>query len=340
MGSIPRVSIGLPVRNGEKYLAGALDALLGQTYADFELLVSDNASTDSTPHICRDYAARDRRIRYCRAETDMGLAWNFNRAFSLARGEYFKWAAYDDVCAPTFVERCVDVLDRRPDVAWCFPRFSHIDPWGNLLEDPAACNISYLSADGLDRAAPQASRRFRAVLLGGGSCLDNYSVVRRKVMAQTVLQLPYYGADKVFIADLCLYGRYAEVPETLFFVRVHPDGSGNLPSAAQQQAFTDPRGGHHAAFTRFNLLASYLRIIRRAPTLGGVERARCYASVLRYLVQVRKWRRVVQSLLRGIGTGGAYLDPLRRLKRRPPKPPSLIHIDQEPETTEATANQP
>lgn len=314
----PRVSIGVPVRNGMRFLPEALDALVRQTYADFELILCDNASDDATADICRDYARRDPRVRYHRAEENMGLAWNFNRAVHLANGEYFKWAAHDDLCAPTFLERCVETLDAQPDLLWCFCRFSHIDPQGALLADPSAIDISYLRADGLDRAAADATQRFRAVLLGGGSCLDNYALVRREAMARTVLQLPYYGADKIFIADLCLRGRYAEIPETLFYVRVHADGSGNLPSAQQQQEFTDPRGRGHAALTRFHLLAAYVRIIRRAPNLSLGQRLRCYAAVLRYLGQFRKWRRVANSLLRGTGTGGGYQHMVQHLPTEPP----------------------
>src|SRR5579871_3942080 len=110
-----RVSIGLPVHNGERYLREAIDSLLAQTYRDFELIISDNGSTDGTEAICRAYAAADPRIRYYREEQNRGCAWNWNRVFALARGEIFKWAAHDDVCAPRLVERCLEALDRCPE---------------------------------------------------------------------------------------------------------------------------------------------------------------------------------------------------------------------------------
>src|SRR5215207_1517689 len=109
---LPRVSVGLPVYNGENYLAEAIDSVLAQTYQNFELIISDNASTDSTEEICRDYAARDRRIRYFREPQNRGAAWNFNHTFELARGEYFKWVAHDDVIGPQYLARTVDQLDR------------------------------------------------------------------------------------------------------------------------------------------------------------------------------------------------------------------------------------
>ena len=118
----PRVSIGLPVYNGERWLAEALDSLLAQTYSDFELIISDNGSTDDTQAICEEYAARDRRIRYIRQEINRGLAWNWNCVFEESAGDYFKWAACDDLYHPTFLERCVQILDQYPDVAWCHTR--------------------------------------------------------------------------------------------------------------------------------------------------------------------------------------------------------------------------
>src|ERR1700744_3243910 len=111
MTTVPRLTIGLPVYNGEKYLAESLDALLGQTYGDFELIISDNASTDGTADICHDYLERDRRIRYHRQPHNIGLSPNFNFVIAQARGEFFKCAHYDDLCAREMVERCLDALD-------------------------------------------------------------------------------------------------------------------------------------------------------------------------------------------------------------------------------------
>ena len=104
MNSVPRLSIGLPVYNGENYLAESLDALLGQTYEDFELIISDNASTDGTADICRRYAKQDSRIRYIRQPRNIGCAPNHNTG-RYARGELFKWASDDDLYARDLIER-------------------------------------------------------------------------------------------------------------------------------------------------------------------------------------------------------------------------------------------
>ena len=96
MSKPPRISIGMPVYNGEQFLAGALDSVLTQDFEDFELIISDNASEDGTQKICLDYAARDRRIRYYRNEMNIGGSRNHSRVFELSAAEYFKWAHYDD----------------------------------------------------------------------------------------------------------------------------------------------------------------------------------------------------------------------------------------------------
>lgn len=134
MKSSPRVSIGLPVYNGDNYLIETLDSILAQTYADFELIICDNASTDGTAEICRTYAVQDDRIRYFRNETNVGAARNYNLTWEHARGEYFKWVAHDDPCAPQLIERCVAALDSMPDVIMAYGRTILIDARGDIIE--------------------------------------------------------------------------------------------------------------------------------------------------------------------------------------------------------------
>src|SRR5215813_2219510 len=114
----PTVSIGLPVFNGEKYLPSAVSTLLEQDFENFELIVSDNASSDRTQDICQVFAARDRRIRYFRNEENIGLGANHNRTFALARARYFKWAAHDDEFPRAMLSRFVETLEQAaPSVA-------------------------------------------------------------------------------------------------------------------------------------------------------------------------------------------------------------------------------
>ena len=117
----PRLSIGLPVYNGENYLAESLDALLGQSFEDFELIISDNASTDGTAAISRRYERLDSRVRYVRQPRNVGLAPNHNIVVEQARGELFKWASHDDVYGRELLERCVVALDENPMSSWPTP---------------------------------------------------------------------------------------------------------------------------------------------------------------------------------------------------------------------------
>ncbi len=131
----PRVSVGLAVYNGENFIRAAIDSILAQTFTDFELVISDNASTDKTQEICLEYAAKDGRIRYYRCERNMGAAWNQNRVFELSRGEYFRLAAHDDVIAPEYLAKCVEVLDQNPSVVLCHSWTKAINDQGEVIED-------------------------------------------------------------------------------------------------------------------------------------------------------------------------------------------------------------
>lgn len=346
LGKSPRVSIGMPVYNGAAFLRESLDSLLSQTYGDFELIISDNASTDETEPICRSYAAGDPRVRYQRQEENRGATWNFNHVFELARSEYFKWAAYDDLHHPTFLARCVEVLDRCPDVVWCHSRTTHVGPDGKPLPDPATRDVSYSAAGAAElpgpgsvragrparlptREAEHSHQRFRAVLLGDGGCIDVYGLMRREVVRKTMLLLPYYGTDKVFVAELGLWGRYREIPQTLFFLRVHPQASGCLRTAAEQQLFEDPNASPWFTFTRLQLLRGYARAILRAD-LTITERTRCFGVLLRYLFQVSKWKGVVIKTFRGMGTGGGYIEHLRASSQPQPSFPSKPSSPRQP----------
>jgi glycosyltransferase involved in cell wall biosynthesis len=108
---LPKVSIGLPVYNGGLFLRGALDSLLQQSFSDFELIISDNASTDDTEIICREYAKKEGRIRYIRQPENQGAMANFKFVLDEAVGEYFMWAAADDRRTEKFLEYAVEVLD-------------------------------------------------------------------------------------------------------------------------------------------------------------------------------------------------------------------------------------
>jgi len=310
----PRVSIGLTVEDGAAHLETAIDSLLGQTFRDFELIISDDGSTDRTQSICRSYAARDPRIRYYREEEKRGPIWSSNRVFELSCGAYFKWATFDDVCGPTFLARCVELLDSDPSIAWCHTTSRHMDQAGKVVaacDDPAIpegrCAHS-LIVEGPHpprptRRSARPHERLYGVLLGPNWCSDGYGLIRSDVLRRTRLLRPCYGPGKVLIAEICLQGRFEEVPETLFFERIRPHTSGTVTTEAQRYALIHPATASRFSSTRLKLLWEYVQAIR-CTDLPAVEKGRCFAVVVRYLFQAGKWRRI----LGGDFTGGAMED--------------------------------
>ena len=216
-----KVSIGVPVYNSEAFLEETLDSLLGQSFGDFELIISDNASTDGTGDIARRVAARDPRVRYHRHPQNLGLAANYNGLVKMASGELFKWAAADDVCRPAFLERCVAALDETPDGVLAYPRTQFIDRSGQPLE---------IEDPGFPLTWPCAADRWRYVVGAGHWVNAILGVIRLAALMRTRLMPSYRGGDYALLGELCLLGRFIEVPEVLFLRRLHPQSSSQMGS--------------------------------------------------------------------------------------------------------------
>jgi glycosyltransferase involved in cell wall biosynthesis len=211
MSTGPRVSIGMPVYNAQRYLREAVESVLAQTMGDFELVISDNASTDGTAEICREYVGRDARVKYFRNEKNLGVVANFNRAFELSRGAYFKWAAYDDLHAPAYLERCAAVLDREPRVAICHSLTRSIDDDGlERGEFPAQYRLD----------CPHAPERFRR-MIWTDAFPAIWGLMRSEMIRRTRLHGAFMGSDRNFMAEMVLLGGVAYVPEFLFLLREH-----------------------------------------------------------------------------------------------------------------------
>jgi hypothetical protein len=300
-GAVPRLSIGLPVHNGARFLAAALDSLLGQTWGDFELIISDNASSDATPEICRAYAARDPRVRYARSEENRGAAWNFNRAFELGRGELFKWTAHDDLYAPEFLERCIAVLDQHPDVVWCHSRRAEVDLDGRLLPaDPIALGGTDQEADTATarlHVAVTRRQRYREALLASGTRFDIYGVGRRAAFARTKLHQDYFGADKVFLVELAAAGSWREIPERLFFMRRHPGQSVSIGTRQDQEAWMSGRRPSPLRPPRqLRCAMAYLGTALAGPA-SLPDRVGCVWDWLGLVMRPAKWRRMLAERL-------------------------------------------
>ncbi len=270
----------MPVFNGERYVEEAIRSVLNQTDEDFELIISDNASSDRTGEICSDYAARDSRIVYTENETNVGAARNYNLLFRRAQGKYFRWFNSDDLCAPEYHQRCLAVLDAHPDAVLCYGKTDIVDSEGRLLEH---------YEDNLDLQQEKASERYMRFHECVGLTNVIYGLMRSPAVAKTGLMGDgsYSAADVNFMAELTLYGKFIEIPETLFFRRMHSEASSwARKNERVQQEFWK---GRCEAFTlsTWKKQWAYLKSIRRAP-VGVQEKVRLQRYILDRMIRRRK----------------------------------------------------
>jgi glycosyltransferase involved in cell wall biosynthesis len=291
----PRVSIGLPVFNGEKYLRETLDSILAQTYRDFELIVSDNASTDHTQQICQDYAEKDSRIRYYRNEKNLGAPRNYNLVFELCSGEYFKWAAHDDVLAPEFLQKCVAALDKDQSIVLCCSRTGRIDEHGTL--------VGMYNQGMLRRISSwKAHERFGDLIGLIYTPCPIFGVGRATSFGKTPLHGSYIGADRNLLAEIGLMGRIYEIPECLFFWRDHPDsyssvfyGDGRTTSVDfLQKEMAWWSKDDWTSFPHWKNFIEYFRSVNRVQ-LGWFERLLCYDQIFRWFKK-EGWDSIVLDL--------------------------------------------
>lgn len=289
----PRVSIGVPVYNGERYLKETLDAILAQTFTDFELIISDNGSTDGTQAICETYTRMDGRISYHRSDKNLGIAPNYNRVFEFSSGEYFKWADYDDLIAPDCIAQCLNVLENHPEVSVCFPRAKVIDETGTVLED----------YDPLpDTSSHEPNVRFGNLLLSNDNRVVQASgLMRASMVKKSVMHGSYPCSDEVFLAHMALLGTFYEIPDRLFFVRLHPRQStrGVLASERSRVVFFDTSLKDKVVLIKWLYFKDCLRAIRTSP-IGFYQRLRCYLHMMRWLLMPHNFRSMVKDMLLAI----------------------------------------
>ncbi len=293
MGKKPCLSLGMTLYNAEEFLEETFDSLLSQTFDDFEIVISDNASTDRTEAICQSYMTKDSRIRYVRNQTNLGAAFNYNRTFELSSGKYFKWAASDDLCEPDYFAKCVAVLDAHPDVVLCYPKTTIINENGKFVRH---------YHDGLDLRSQNVSDRFRWAVQRTLECNAIFGIIRSDVLRQTPKIGNYTASDRVLLVELSLSGQFYEIPEYLFFRREHAKASSSNKTQKSQQEFFDPKTKGKVSMLYWNLFVQHLAVVHRA----GVK----------FSVKVL----LVRSVLRGLITQRWYLlrepfDALRQVSR-------------------------
>jgi len=239
--SQPLVSIGMPVYNGEPYLPLALDSLLKQDYEKFELIISDNASTDKTQEICLEYVARDKRIRYDRNYNNIGAAKNFERVLEKASGHYFMWAAHDDLWEKTYISKCVSKLEENSSALMVCSEIVFINEDGSIRTDMPSDRKNRETL-GMDVAA-----RIHK-LIAHVDWYEFYGLFRFSALKHTLKQinlvatLEKFGGDVILLMELSLRGEFAKINEPLFFYRSHPQQASlaDLKNAKEDRVIKKP----------------------------------------------------------------------------------------------------
>ena len=279
--SHPRVSIGLPVFNGEDYIEEAIESVLQQTYKDFELIISDNASTDASEEICRKFQKVDSRIRYFRASKNMGAAWNYNRVFNLSNGEYFRWLAADDMLAPTLLEKSVFILDGYPEVVLCFTWTRDIDALSEEIK---------IKSSTREYAAPRPSERFYSlsITVPWHNCEEVFGLIRSDILSKSNLIGPYTDSDRTLLAQLALFGPFYEIREPLFWHRIHDGGSVVVnPKSQLRAAWFDPSLRGKLVLPAWRQTYELFRVIGRSP-ISKEEKINSYLKLARWIKRRRK----------------------------------------------------
>ena len=292
--SPPKVSIGLPVFNGEEYLREAVESVLAQSFADFELLISDNASTDATPEICREFADADRRVRYLRNESNLGASRNWNKVFEMATGKYFKWLAHDDILGRDLLAKTVHVLDSDRSVVLCYPGAARIDERGEVLGERHGKLMRGMSASPVER--------YREVMRAGTHGPALFGLMRKEVLELTKVYQPYPGSPHVMLSALALHGRFFELPEHLTSTRDHSGRySGRTKSMREKLAWWDPALTGRLAFPGWRRLGDYLGSVSRSP-LTRRQRILCYYMSFRWAM--RNIGRLINDLTMNLNLRG------------------------------------
>ena len=291
--AIPPLTVGMPVYNGERYIGQAIESILGQSYVDFELTISDNSSTDGTQDICRSYAAQDQRVVYNRLPENVGAAGNFNRVFLSSRSPLFKFASHDDLCAPRFLEVCMNAYADAPDDL--------------VLSFPSTVKVNEVGAEygpfdeNLDLRQRKPHQRFGCLLRNYRLSNCFYGVLRSAAYGSTRLHQSFVAADVVLLGELALRGQFWQLPERLFMRRVHAEMSGQAnPTLPELALHYDAAYRGEPVFYRLRMFREFLRAIDTAPVMA-VERNQCRA-VLASVWLPKYGKPIARELLSGAGS--------------------------------------
>jgi glycosyltransferase involved in cell wall biosynthesis len=295
----------MPVFNGKNYIEQAIISILEQTCSDFELIISDNASDDGTEDICRYYTGIDERVRYFRNDINIGAAKNFNRTVLLAKGEFFKWAAHDDMLAPDYLNSCLRVLEKDESLILCFPKTILVDDCGHTI------GRYEVSMKNISSESPAV--RFRDLVLINHWGIEIFGLFRKRVLDAGELLAGYPGSDRTFIAELSLIGRFYEIPEYLFFSRDHRERSTRIGTIHSRAGWWDTKNSGQTVFPQWRLFLELAKCVNRVP-LSGRERRACYLCLLRWLTSNLNWALMLMDL--AVAVEPQSWERVRGLKRK------------------------
>jgi glycosyltransferase involved in cell wall biosynthesis len=286
-GPVPRLSFGLPVFNGERSIGRTIESVQKQTFGDFELVISDNHSSDGTARLIAERSQNDPRIRLFSQPSNAGIVANFNRAFRLSRGEYFRWIGADDWLEPAYAEKCVALLDQHPEAIGVTTYQAH---WSDNHEK------HYAEYQGRRVDSPLAHERFDVclwLLNADYRFFDPmYSLHRRRVLERTHGLRPVLNGDQMLSAELSLLGPYVHVAECL--------ANRGIPRGNEKGILELLRPPGHPPLSPHP--EQYLRLLHQliqAAPLDGAQKLACYTAALLYYLDKFEWSRIrpVRALL-------------------------------------------
>lgn len=288
--SKPRVSIGVPMYNGALTIAETMESLLSQSFTDFEIIVSDNASIDNGVEIVEALQQRDARIRLIRQPVNLGANGNFSAVVDAAEGEYFKWSTCSDLCSPGFLQACVDLLDQHPEVVLAAPRTQ-------LFTSDSKDVIPY--AQDIELRDPSPAARFQRLLetLKLNNAMNG--LIRTQALRGRKPAIDHYlKADIVMVSCLALQGQFMIAPEALFLRRMDPGTSTSLMSPQDDIKHHYPAMTSRALFPTWRLYWGWWRAIQRTPASPGDKQL-----AHRYLLKMCNWERkeFLHDLIGGLG---------------------------------------
>jgi len=295
-----KVIVGLPVYNGQKYLGAAIESHLSQSFGDFDLVISDNGSTDATPEICGNYARKDKRIKYLRSPENRGILWNHRRVFEAIESpnQYFRWAGADDIMEPGLLQAMVEVLNARPEVEAVVPDTKNIDDHGEIIGSMSR-TLDLQSSDVFERA--------HAVLVANYQHVIAYGLLRASTLRLMRTRPDYIGWDPVFVWELALRGQMVQSAGPALLRRFHTGSISRVKTGKEMRKWVEPNSKAGMNFPHWTWAYERARALIASP-LSTRDRLR----IGLFLTRATLWQRgalvrdVIQAARRALGLSDEY----------------------------------